>query len=49
MWATSIAVAAMFLGEGNNTIYGIWGIVIILIVGALLLSRVHPNPKVLDA
>ena len=49
MWATSIAVAAMFLGEGNNTIYGIWGIVIILIVGAFLLSRVHPNPKVLDA
>ena len=49
MWDTSIAVAAMFLGEGNNTIYGIWGIVIILIVGAFLLSRVHPNPKVLDA
>ena len=49
MWATSIAVAAMFLGEGNNTIYGIWGIVIILIVGTYLLSRVHPNPKVLDA
>lgn len=49
MWATSIAVAAMFLGEGNNTIYGIWGIVIILIVGAFLLSRVHPNPKVLDS
>ena len=49
MWATSISVAAMFLGEGNNTIYGIWGIVIILIVGAFLLSRVHPNPKVLDS
>ena len=49
MWATSIAIAASFLGEGNNTIYGIWGIVIILIVGAFLLSRVHPNPKVLDA
>ena len=49
MWATSIAVASMFLGEGNNTIYGIWGIVIILIAGAFLLSRVHPNPKVLDA
>ena len=49
MWATSIAIAASFLGEGNNTIYGIWGIVIILIVGAFLLSRVHPNPKVLDS
>jgi UMF1 family MFS transporter len=49
MWATSIAVASMFLGEGNNTIYGIWGIVIILIVGTYLLSRVHPKPQVLDA
>jgi UMF1 family MFS transporter len=49
MWATSIALATMLLGEGNNTIYGIWGIVIILIVGAFLLSRVHPNPKVLDS
>jgi UMF1 family MFS transporter len=48
MWATSIALAAMFLGEGNNTIYGIWGIVIILIVGAFLLSRVHPRPAVIS-
>jgi UMF1 family MFS transporter len=48
MWALSIATATLFLGPGNNTIYGIWGIVIILIAGTALLFRVHPTPKVLD-
>jgi UMF1 family MFS transporter len=48
MWALSIAAATMVLGPGNNTIYGIWGIVIILIAGTALLFRVHPTPKVLD-
>jgi UMF1 family MFS transporter len=48
MWALSIGAATLLLGPGNNTIYGIWGIVIILIAGTALLFRVHPNPKVLD-
>jgi len=48
MWALSIGVANYFLGGSNNTIYGIWGIVLILIVGAYLLSRVHPRPAVLE-
>ena len=48
MWALSIAAATMVLGPGNNTIWGIWGIVIILIAGTALLFRVHPTPKVLD-
>jgi UMF1 family MFS transporter len=48
MWALSIATATLFLGPGNNTIFGIWGIVIILIAGTALLFRVHPTPKVLD-
>jgi UMF1 family MFS transporter len=48
MWALSIATATLLLGPGNNTIYGIWGIVIILIAGTALLFRVHPTPKVLD-
>lgn len=48
MWALSIGIATMFLGVGNNTIYGIWGIVIILIAGTALLFRVHPTPKVLE-
>jgi UMF1 family MFS transporter len=48
MWALSIAAANFFLGGSSNTIYGIWGIVLILIVGAFLLSRVHPRPAVLE-
>jgi UMF1 family MFS transporter len=48
MWALSIGAANAILGGSNNTIYGIWGIVLILIVGAYLLSRVHPRPAVLE-
>lgn len=48
MWALSIATATMILGPGNNTIYGIWGIVIILIAGTALLFRVHPTPAVIS-
>ncbi len=48
MWATSIAIATMVLGEGNNTIYGIWGLMLILIAGSILLARVHPTPAVLE-
>lgn len=48
MWALSISVANALHGHGENTIYGIWGIVIILIVGTYLLTRVHPKPAVLD-
>jgi MFS transporter, UMF1 family len=48
MWALSIGAANAIFGGSNNTIYGIWGIVLILIVGAYLLSRVHPRPAVLE-
>jgi UMF1 family MFS transporter len=48
MWALSISIANSVLGSSNNTIYGIWGIVIILIAGTYLLTRVHPKPAVLD-
>lgn len=47
-WALSISTAAALGVAGNTTIYGIWGLVVILAVGAALLLRVHPNPKVLD-
>ena len=49
MWALSIGAANYFLGGDKNTIYGIWGIVLILIVGAFLLSRVHPRPAVIES
>ena len=48
MWALSIGAANAIFGGSNNTIYGIWGIVLILIVGAYLLSRVHPRPAVIE-
>ena len=47
-WSVSIAAAVAFKVSGNTTIYGIWGLIAILIVGLALLLRVHPNPKVLD-
>ena len=48
MWALSISFANSVIGTGKNTIYGIWGIVIILIVGTYLLTRVHPKPAVIN-
>lgn len=47
-WSLSIAAAVALGVGGNTTIYGIWGLMVILAVGAALLMRVHPNPKVLD-
>jgi hypothetical protein len=49
MWTLSITVAAIFLGDGKHTIWGIWGLMIILIVGLFLLTRVHPRPTVLES
>lgn len=48
-WALSISIANAVLGTSGNTIWGIWGLILILIVGLLLLLRVHPRPAVLDA
>jgi UMF1 family MFS transporter len=47
-WATSIGLAVVLGVSGNATIYGIWGIIVILAVGLALLTRVHPHPKVLS-
>jgi UMF1 family MFS transporter len=48
-WALSISAANAVLGSEGNTIWGIWGLMVILVVGLLLLLRVHPRPAVLDA
>jgi UMF1 family MFS transporter len=48
MWALSIWAANTILGGDKNTIYGIWGILVILIVGTFLLTRVHPKPEVIN-
>jgi UMF1 family MFS transporter len=45
-WATAITIAAVATGEENTTIYGVLGLMVILVVGLALLLRVNPNPKV---
>jgi len=48
LWAGSIALAIALGATGNTTVYGIWGIVVILIAGVILLMRVHPRPEVIN-
>jgi UMF1 family MFS transporter len=48
LWSLSITIAIWAGVEGNTTIYGIWGIILILIVGLALLMRVHPRPQVIN-
>ncbi|MEY4061102.1 MAG: hypothetical protein RIQ31_764 [Actinomycetota bacterium] len=46
MWAGSITIASLLFGLESATIYGIIGIIVILMVGLVLLLRVNPNPSV---
>ncbi|CAB4634716.1 unannotated protein [freshwater metagenome] len=48
-WSISIAIGGALTGAENATIYGVLGLMVILIVGLFLLLRVHPRPQVLDA
>lgn len=48
-WALSITMANSVLGVKDATIWGIWGLMLILIVGLFLLTRVHPKPTVLES
>jgi UMF1 family MFS transporter len=48
LWAITISIATAVIGCKGSTIYGIWGLMLILGVGAWLLSRVHPRPAVLE-
>ena len=45
MWAISLLAANAILGGSKNTIYGIWGIMVVVVAGLLLLLKVSPNPK----
>jgi MFS transporter, UMF1 family len=45
-WATAITIGAVLTGKENTTIYGVLGLMVILIVGLILLLRVNPNPQV---
>jgi MFS-type transporter involved in bile tolerance (Atg22 family) len=46
-WTLSIALVGLFIGSGA-TIYGILGIIVVLVFGLVLLLRVHPAPKIAD-
>jgi UMF1 family MFS transporter len=48
-WSISIAIGGAITGAENATIYGVLGLMVILIVGLFLLLRVHPRPQVLEA
>jgi UMF1 family MFS transporter len=47
LWSVCISLATL-AGVQHPTIFGVLGIVLILVAGIVLLSRVHPNPKVID-
>jgi UMF1 family MFS transporter len=49
LWSISITIATAVIGCTGSTIWGIWGLMLILVVGAILLSRVHPRPAVLES
>ena len=46
MWSLSIAFAGIIGVTTGATVWGIWGIILILAVGLFLLLRVDPNPEV---
>ena len=48
LWTVSISVAHTAFHIEDATIYGIWGLMLILGVGAWLLTRVHPRPAVIE-
>ena len=49
LWTTSIS-AALVLGVANAqaTVYGILGLMLVLVVGTILMSRVDPTPQVIS-
>jgi UMF1 family MFS transporter len=47
MWALSLT-AATAAGFENATLFGIIGITAVLVVGLVLLLRVHPEPRVIE-
>jgi UMF1 family MFS transporter len=47
-WTLSILIATALTGLKDATIYGVIGLMVVLAVGLGLLTRVNPNPKVLE-
>ena len=49
MWSLSIGFAGLIGITTNNTVWGIWGLMLILVVGLVLLLRVNPKPAVAES
>jgi UMF1 family MFS transporter len=50
LWTTAISIAlSAGIGNAQATVYGILGLMLVLVVGILLLARVSPTPQVIDA
>jgi UMF1 family MFS transporter len=49
LWTTSISLA-LALGVANEqaTVYGILGLMLVLVVGTILMSRVSPTPQIIS-
>jgi UMF1 family MFS transporter len=47
LWWLAITLASA-AGVANATIYGVFGIVVMLVTGIALMARVHPNPAVAE-
>lgn len=49
LWTTAISAAlAAGIQNAQATIYGILGLMLVLVVGTILMSRVHPSPDVIS-
>lgn len=49
LWTTAISIAlAAGIENAEATVYGILGLMVVLVVGTLLLIRVNPNPQIIN-
>jgi UMF1 family MFS transporter len=49
LWTTSISAAlALGIANAQATVYGILGLMLVLVVGTILMSRVSPTPQIIS-
>jgi UMF1 family MFS transporter len=49
LWTTAISIAlSAGIANAQATVYGILGLMLVLVVGIILLARVHPTPQVIN-
>jgi UMF1 family MFS transporter len=49
LWTTSISIAlSMGINNAQATVWGILGLMVVLVAGILLLARVSPNPQIIN-